>query len=121
MVEEIDGMAEGAVGFTATGEVTADDYERVIVPAVEAALGRRDKVSLLYVLGDGFEGYEAAAMWDDAKVGMGHLFSWERIGVVTDRDSYRRMVQGFGFLIPAHVRVFGTADLEEAKAWVGGE
>ncbi|MCB0874851.1 MAG: STAS/SEC14 domain-containing protein [Solirubrobacterales bacterium] len=120
MVELIDGMANGAVGFEAKGEVTAADYEKVIVPAVEAALAEHDKVNLLYVLGSRFEGYELAAMWDDTKVGMGHLFAWERIGLVTDHDAYRRMVQGFGFLIPAHVRVFPTTALEEAKAWVEG-
>lgn len=118
MVERIEGLGGGAVGFEARGEVTADDYENLIVPAVEEALAGRDKVNLLYVLGDDFTGYELAAMWDDTKVGMGHLFSWGRIGLVTDHDSYRRMVQGFGFLIPAHVRVFPMAAIEDAKAWV---
>ncbi len=120
MVERIEGLGGGAIGFEAKGEVTAEDYEKVIVPAVEAALAEREKVNLLYVLGNEFEGYEAAAMWDDTKVGMGHLFSWERIALVTDHDGYRRMVKGFGFLIPAHVRVFSTPELEEAKSWVGG-
>ncbi len=71
-----------------------------------------------YVLGDEFTGYSAGAMWDDAKVGMHHLFSWERIALVTDHDMYGRMTRGFGFLMPAQVKVFGTAELDAARAWV---
>jgi hypothetical protein len=120
VIETIEGLAEGVVGFVAKGEVSGADYEQVLVPAIEAALKDNDKVSLLYVLGDEFTGYELAAMWDDAKVGMRHLFSWERIGLVTDHDAYRHMVKGFGFLIPAHVQVFPTAELDRARAWVSG-
>ncbi len=121
MIERIEGLGDGVIGFVAKGEVSGDDYEAVLVPAIEAALEDHEKVSLLYVLGDDFAGYELAAMWDDAKVGMKHLFAWERIALVTDHEAYKRMVQGFGFLIPAHVRVFPATDLEAAKAWVSGE
>jgi SpoIIAA-like len=120
MIEMIDVPGDGTLGFVAKGEVTGSDYETVLVPAIERALAERDKISLLYVLGDDFSGYELAAMWDDTKVGMGHLFSWERIALVTDHDGYRRMAQGFGFLIPAEVRVFPTSEVDEAKSWVGG-
>jgi hypothetical protein len=118
MIEMIDVPGEGTLGFAAKGEVTASDYETVLVPAIEKALAEHDKISLLYVLGDDFSGYDMAAMWDDTKVGMSHLFSWKRIAMVTDHEGYRRMVQGFGFLIPAEVKVFPAAELEAAKEWV---
>jgi hypothetical protein len=120
MIERIEGLGDDVVGFTAKGEVTGADYEDVLVPAIEAGLKEHDKLSLLLVLGEEFSGYEPAAMWDDAKVGMRHLFSWRRIGVVTDHGAYRRIVQGFGFLVPAPVRVFPTAELADAEAWASG-
>ena len=119
MIELIDGLPDGVVGLSATGEVSGEDYERVLIPAVEQALADREKIRALYLLGPQFEGYSATAMWDDTKVGMAHLFAWERIALVTDHDGYRRLVRGFGFLIPAEVRVFAVAELEAAKAWVG--
>jgi hypothetical protein len=118
MIERIEGLGDDVVGFVAKGEDAGADYEEVLVPAIEAGLEKHDKLSLLYVLGDEFSGYELAAMWDDTKVGMEHLFSWERIGVVTDHDAYKRIVQGFGFLIPAKVRVFPVSERVEAEAWV---
>jgi SpoIIAA-like len=119
MIEVIEGLPEGVLGFEAKGEVSGDDYEQVLIPAVERALEGQKKIRMLYVLGSEFDGYSAAAMWDDTKVGMEHLFSWERIAVVTDHDSYRHLIKGFGFLIPAKVRVFGIGELEDAKAWIG--
>jgi SpoIIAA-like len=118
MVELIPGLPDNVLGMEAKGEVTGDDYEQVVMPAIERQLEANGKARVLYVLGPEFSGYSAAAMWDDAKVGMTHPFSWERIAVVTDHDSYRRLVKGFGFLIPGEVRVFGVAELEDAKAWI---
>ena len=120
MIELIAGLPEGVVGVEAKGEVTAEDYERVLIPAVEEALEAHEKIGFLYVLGPQFDDISAGAMWDDAKVGIGHPFSWERIAVVTDHDTYRRLFKGVGFLMPAEVKVFAVADLDEAKAWVGG-
>lgn len=121
MIELIEGLPAGVIGLEAKGEVTDEDYDTVLIPAVEAAVERHEKVRLLYVLGAEFDGYTGAALWDDAKVGMSHLFSWERIAVVTDHDAYRRLVKGFGFMLPAKVRVFALAELEQAKDWVSAE
>ncbi len=118
MIEQLSDLPDNVLGFEAKGDVSGDDYEQVLVPAVEERLARLDKVSLLYVLGDEFSGYSAAAMWDDTKVGMHHLSSWERIAAVTDHDMYRHAIKGFGFLMRAEVRVFANAELDKAKAWV---
>jgi hypothetical protein len=118
MIELIPNLPDGVVGIEAKGEVTGADYEQVVIPAVERELQSHEKLRLLYLLGPEFDGYSAAAMWDDTKVGMEHLLSWERIAVVTDHDAYRRLVRGFGFMMPAKVRVFATPELEAAKTWI---
>lgn len=119
MIELIPDLPDNTLGLEAKGEVTGEDYEQVVIPAVHELRESHEKVRLLYVLGPEFEGFTAAAMWDDTKVGLEHPFSWERIAVVTDHDAYRRLFKGVGFLIPAKVKVFDLAALEEAKAWVG--
>ncbi len=118
MIELIAGLPDSVVGVRAKGEVTGDDYEQVLIPAIEQLLETRSKIRLLYVLGDEFSGYSAAAMWDDTKVGLAHPFSWERVAVVTDHDGFRRLVRGFGFLIPGEVRVFDVAEFNAAEAWI---
>ena len=73
----------------------------------------------LYVLGEGFEGYSAAASWEDAKLGIGHWSAWERIAIVTDRGWIRDALKAFGWMFPGEVKVFPVAEQPEAVAWVG--
>lgn len=118
MVEPIPGLPPNVLGFTARGTVTAEDYESVIIPAVEAAFARRSKVRFLYHLGEAFSGFEAGAMWDDAKIGLRHITGWERMAVVSDVDWIRTALRIFGLAIPGEVRVFHDHELAEAKRWV---
>jgi hypothetical protein len=81
-------------------------------------LGRHDKLRLYYELGPEFMGLDAGAMWEDFKVGVGHLSRWERAAVVTDVEWMRHAVNAFRFLMPGQMRVFPTADAAEARAWI---
>lgn len=121
MIEQIEGLPDGVIGFEAKGKVTSEDYEDVLMPAVEAALAEHEKMSLLYLLGDEFEAYTGMAMWKDTKVGMQHPFAWRRIALVTDNDAYRHMIKAAGFLTPAHIKTFELAELEDAKEWLAAE
>lgn len=113
-------LPAGVVGVEAHGEVTSDDYERVLVPAVEAAraTSRDGKVRLMYVLGPEFPDYTAGAAWEDTKLGLGHLRSWERIAIVGDADWLRRAVRGLGWLMPGEIKVFAMEQLDGAREWV---
>lgn len=70
MLELIEGLPENALGFSAKGNVSAKDYETVLIPAVEEKLKHHDKVRLLYHLGDEFEKFEVGAMWE---IGRAHV------------------------------------------------
>lgn len=118
MIERIPDLPDHVLGFTAKGRVTAADYESVLIPAVEEALSRHLKVRLLYHLGGEFSGFEAGALWDDAKVGLRHLGAWERIALVSDVDWIRVAAKALGFAMPGQVRVFSNTELSAAKAWL---
>jgi len=118
MIELIPDLPSGVVGMEAKGNVTGEDYERVVIPAVERAREQHERIRLFYVLGAEFEGFSPAAMWDDTRVGMRHPFSWERVAMVTDRETYRLVSKAWGFLIPGYVRVFDMSELDAAKAWI---
>lgn len=104
--------------ITAKGEITDDDYEDQIVPAVENVLENHEKLRFLYVLGEEYDGFEGDAMWEDTKIGMKHLTHYEKIGVVTDEKWIRRSVKAFGFLMPGEVKLFENAELADAEAWI---
>ena len=126
MLELIEGLPDNALGFTAKGNVTSEDYETVFIPAVEEKLKKHENVRLLYHLGNEFEKFEAGAMWDDAKVGLGHITNWEKIAIVTDVNWIEQAGKIFGFAIETmsvsgDVKVFHNSELEEAIKWIGEE
>ncbi len=118
MIEQIPDLPDNVLGFTAKGTVTANDYESVIIPAVETLFTRHSKVRFLYHLGEEFSGFEAAAMWDDTKLGLKHLKGWETMAIVSDVEWVRAAVKVFGLAIPGHVRVFHNRELAQATRWV---
>jgi hypothetical protein len=118
MVEKIPNLPDNVLGFIAKGTVTANDYEKIIIPAVEALFSRQGKVRFLYHLGEDFSGFEAAAMWDDTKLGLKHLTGWERMAIVSDVEWIRAAIRVFGLAIPGDVRVFHNRELDEATRWV---
>jgi hypothetical protein len=118
MLKSIDLAADNAIGFSASGEVTAEDYETVLIPAVEELLQREKKIRFLYHLGPEFTGFTIGAMWDDTKIGYRHIGAWERIALVTDVGWLRKSVSLISFTIPGEVKLFANEDLAEAMRWI---
>jgi hypothetical protein len=118
MIEIMTNQPDNILAFTAHGQVTGEDYESVLIPAVEAKLKEIDKIRLLYYLGSDFSGFEAEALWDDAKVGLQHLTAWEKIAVVSDNQWMVGATKVFGFILPCPVQVFEGNQLEEATEWL---
>jgi SpoIIAA-like len=118
MIELMTDLPDNVVGFTAVGEVTDDDYEKVLIPAMEAKLEKYDKIRALYNFGSDYDKFDSDAMWDDAKVGFKHLTSFEKIAVVADEKWIRRSIKAFGWLMPGEVKLYSGDELDDAKAWI---
>jgi len=118
MIERIEGLPDNVIGVRVNGELTRKDYESVIIPAIEEGLKRTPKLRMLVQFAPDFTGFEAGALVADAKVGLRHPFSWEKVALVTDVDWMRRATNLFGFLTPGEVKVFSNSELDQAKEWV---
>jgi hypothetical protein len=117
MIQEITDLPDNVLGLKALGEVEAEDYQRVLVPALESKLRDHRRVRLLYVIDESFTGYTGGAAWEDAKIGMFHLTAFERVAVVTNEEWILKMVSAFGFAMPGEVRVFAPEELASAREW----
>ena len=121
MVERIDGLPEGVLGFRLTGKLSRDEYHELMKPIL-AALERGEKLKLLVELPDDFAGLDLAALWEDMKaagsVGLKHRSAWQRFALVTDKDWVRHGVSAFGWVSPGELRVFEPGEREQAVAWV---
>jgi hypothetical protein len=117
MISLIEGLPDDVVGIVATGKVTQNDCDRVLVPAVQQTLSRHDKIRLYYELTSRFPG----AAWDDLRVAIEPLPRWARIAVVTDTGCIRHTVNALRFLIPGDIRVFATVRAQEGRDWIAAE
>jgi hypothetical protein len=120
MVERLEDMPAGTVGFRATGELTRADYEEKFLPEIEKAI-EGGEARMLYAIGPGFEGIEPGALPQDAKAefeALRHHEAWKRTAVATDVGWIRDGIRLFAWMVPGEVRVFGLDELGEAKSWL---
>jgi stage II sporulation SpoAA-like protein len=118
MIELLKGFPDNVVAIACHGEVTRQDYDTVLIPAVEKALKSHDKVRLLYEVGPDFASYDAGAAWEDFKVGMEHFSRWERVAVITDIEWIKLATRLFSVFLPGTMRVYPTADAAQARLWI---
>lgn len=118
MIKLLEGLPSDVVGFEAIGEVHGKDYREVLDPALKKAIEEHGKIKVLYVLGDEFRGYTAAAMLDDAAVGTRDWTHWAKLAVVTDTEWVRGSVHAFAWMLPGRIRIYPVAERAAAEAWL---
>jgi hypothetical protein len=120
MIRLLTGMPQGVLGLEAVDDVEREDYENVVVPAIEQAIAQHGKVRLVYVLGKESDDYEGGAVWEDLKLGVKHPTKFERIAVVTDARRARPAMTVFSVLWPGKARAFPLAERSAATSWAAG-
>jgi hypothetical protein len=124
VVELLDDLPGGTLGFRVSGKITRAEYHEMLDPALQR-LERGETLSMLVVADDDFHGLDLPALWEDVKaagsVGLKHRKAWRRLGVVTNKDWMRHAIAGFGWFYPGEMRVFDLDELDEAKRWVAAE
>lgn len=118
MIETMQGLPEGTLGFALSGMIHRDDYDQVLVPELERAIGEHDRVKLLMRFEDSFEGYGPAAIWEDTRAGLRHWRGFERIAVVCEVAWLRAALAAFAPLLPCPLRLFDRAQEQEACLWL---
>jgi SpoIIAA-like len=122
MIERIEDMPAGTIGFSATGKLSREDYKDVLEPALREA-AESGEIRMVFQITD-FKGLEPAAWYQDIKtglgLGLGHHSAWKRSAIVTDIDWLCKAFELFSWVTPGEVMVWGLDQLEQAKAWAAG-
>ena len=86
MIEPLEGLPAGVIGFRAVGTIEASDYRDVLDPAIDAAVAEHDRIDLVFVMGDEFDHYSLGAMLQDAKLVSVPHEAWGRAAFVTNHE-----------------------------------
>jgi hypothetical protein len=120
MIEKIDTMPAGTIGFRASGKLTRSDYRDVLEPVLREA-AESGSIRMLFEIAD-FDGLEPAAWWDDMKTGLGlgigHHSAWKKSAIVTNVDWLAKAFRFFAFMTPGEVKVYRPDQYDEALTWV---
>ena len=121
MIERIEGLPAGVVGLTATGEITKQDYELVVVPLFDAMRAKGEPIRFLFHFPAHFTHFTASAAWEDVKLGLRNLRLIERCAIVTDTKWLRVATRAMGFVVPTRIRTYDEDDMDEALEWLAAK
>ena len=117
----MENLPANMVGFKAMGEVTEADFKQVVMPRVQAAIDKNEKLNYLFVLHTDIKNFTPAAWLTDAVMSIKHLFKWNRAGIVSDVPAIRNLIKGFSYVTPGEFRGFEHKELDKAIDWVSGK
>lgn len=119
MIEQLEGLPDGVIGFRGHGKIHADDYQDVLVPAIDAQLAAGDDLRLVMVFEE-WDGVSLGGAWHDLEMGTKYFRKWERIALVTDVEWMHHLTHLFGWMTPGEVKQFHLADRDAAIEWAAG-
>lgn len=120
MIEILQGYSDEVLAISGAGQITAEDYKKVIAPEADARIARHGSVRILVYLGPKFQNFASSAVWSDVLSGLSYWSRFGQVALVTDVEWIRASARLFTPFFHRPLRIFGTADLNIAKAWIGG-
>jgi len=106
------------VGFKATGKVTKDDFDNVVIPAVDKSVAANGVLNYLLVLDTEVSNFEGGAWLKDVFLGIKNLTKWNRAAIVSDSTGVKIFTEVFSVVTPGEFKGFKMDQLEEAIGWV---
>lgn len=118
MIEILKDVPANTAGFRASGQVTRNDYEKVVVPHTEQKLAETGDINFLLLVDTSLDNFTFGAWLRDALLGLEHLTKWRRAAIVTDSEGAIAFTNGFSLVVPGEFKGFRKSDYEQAVEWV---
>lgn len=99
----------------AAGKLTRRDYKDVIIPRLESIIRSHGKARFLL---DDFNGWEVAALWNDARFGLAHRNDFEKIGVIGAPRWVAWSLKLVALITSGEFRSFAASERGAALSWI---
>ena len=120
MIEILKDVPAGIVAVRASGTLTREEYDEVVVPLLDEARREGRRLRCLCQVSSDYRGLTPGAAWEDVTLGLRSLRLFDGCAVVSDVRWVRETSRLARFLMPCPVRVFDEQDREDAAAWLAG-
>lgn len=118
MITKLNSTPSNMVGFRATGKVTIEDFENVVIPAVNELVARTNELNYLMVIDTDLKNFTIGAWWQDAFMGLKQIAKWRRAAIVSGLEGIKSFTKIFSFIVPGEFKAFDPSELEIAIHWV---
>jgi len=105
-------------GIKAYGKISTDDYEKILIPAMEDMIKEHSPINVVVDLSE-FQGMEAGAFWDDFKFGIKHLNDFQRMAIVGEQKWIDWVAKLADPVTKAQIKAFHTNNVKKAWHWAG--
>ncbi len=117
-VTVLDGFPNDVLALEISGRLRAVDYDAVIEPLIDAKMQRHDRIKILIVVNEDFEGATMAAAWEDLKLDMKGFTRYRKMAIVTDLLWLRNSTRLFSPFMPGQVQTYSLAKRALAEEWI---
>lgn len=117
MITIIPDAPENVAAFNATGAVTKEDFENLVIPHVKEKVSEYNELNYLLYLDTDLDNFTMGAWLQDALLGLKNLTKWNRTAIVTDKEGVQNFTDIFSVLMPGEFKSFPKENLYNALYW----
>ncbi|MBB5437960.1 hypothetical protein HDC92_001634 [Pedobacter sp. AK017] len=118
MLTIIPDLPDHIFGLRASGEVTKDDLQQVLLPGLEKLSEQYKEIYYLLVLETDVRNFTAGAWVQDLIAGIKHLTEWKKMAIVTDQKAVEKFTDIFSYLSPGEAKGYKLTELPIAIGWL---
>jgi SpoIIAA-like len=118
MMEIMNEGAENVIGIRATGMLTTDDYDRVLVPKLAELSQIFETVRALFYMDQDFRGWDLSAAWANTKLDFRFRGNLDKVAIVGAPAWEEWCVRVASLVMKGELQTFRAEQLEDAWEWV---
>ncbi|WP_100074470.1 STAS/SEC14 domain-containing protein [Chryseobacterium camelliae] len=117
MLQPITTAPRNIAAFEASGEVTKEDFDRVI-KIVDEKIEQEGELNYLLKLDTPLRNFTFAAWMNDAWLGIKNITKWNRCAIVTDKESVQKFTDMVSKIMIGEFRGYDQEEYNKAEHWV---
>jgi len=117
MITIISEAPENVAAFSATGDVTKEDFQNLVLPHVQRKVDEYNELNYLLYLDTDLDKFTMGAWLQDAFLGLKNLTLWNRAAIVTDKEGVQNFTDIFSVVMPGEFKSFPKGNLYNALYW----
>lgn len=121
MIGVLPDLPPNVAGFRASGDVTKDDFEKVLFPEVKKHMALSEKLNFVFYVDTPLKNFSTGAWVRDIWLGIKQFASWGKIAIISDVEKIRNFTDNISFLLPGEYKGFPVAQLQNAIRWAATE